>query len=283
VRTLELTCTGSSVKQVFPYGRFYGATHRQVETSAFAFAEVEDFDNIEVPLHTHETAHFLFVIQGEYEALVEDKRRCCFASSMLYYPAGTTHRDHFRKAGERRFLTVSLAFETNKTLLEEMDLIDYAIDFDCMEMSWLGRRICNELQSPDSLSPIVLESMANELLVFAVRNLDRSEKPPSWLKTARELIKDRSAESITIAEVAANAGVHRLHLARAFRRFFGCSPGEYLRKCRIELASNMLLNSKKPLAEIALVSGFADQSQFTQSFKQRTGITPAKFRQIHNS
>jgi AraC family transcriptional regulator len=271
------------LKQVFPLGKFYGAIHRQVETSAFAFAEVEDFDNIEVPLHTHENAHFLFVIKGEYEAMVKDKKHCCSSSAMIYYPAGTTHRDHFYKEGERRFLTVSLTSETNKKLIEEINFIDYSLDFNCVEISWLGKRICRELQSPDSLSPIVLEGMANELLVFAARSLDKSDKPPAWLKTAHELIRDGCVESITITEVAATVGVHPLHLARTFRRFFNCSPGEYLRKCRIELASNLLLNSKKTLAEIALISGFADQSQFTQSFKRSTGITPAKFRQIHNS
>jgi AraC family transcriptional regulator len=271
------------MKQVFPFGRFYGATHRQVETPAFAFAEVEDFDDIEVPLHTHENAHFLFVIEGEYEAMVKDKKRCCSSSAMLYYPAGITHRDHFYTGGERRFLTVSLNSETNKKLLEEMKFIDYPIDFNNPEISWLGKRICSELRSPDSLSSIVLEAMANELLVYSARSLDKSDKPPAWLKTAHELIKDGCSESIRIAEIAATVGVHPLHLARTFRRFFNCSPGEYLRKSRIELASNLLLNSRKTLAEIALISGYADQSQFTHSFKQSTGITPAKFRQAHNS
>lgn len=265
-----------------PFGKFYGVTNSQIEISAFAFAEVEDFNNIEIPLHTHENTHFLFVIEGKYEAVVKDKKQCCPSSTMLYYPAGITHRDHFYSAGERRFLTVSLTSETNTRLLKEISIIDYSVGFNCAETSWLGKRICKELRTLDSLSPIVLEGMANELLVFAARNLDKSEKPPAWLKTARELINDCCSESITIVEIAAAVGVHPLHLARTFRRFFNCSPGEYLRKCRIEQASNMLLNSNKTLVEIALISGFADQSQFTRSFKQSTGITPAKFRELHN-
>ena len=60
------------MNQIFPLGEFYGAAHRQVETPAFAFAEVEDFDNIEVPFHMHENAHFLFAVKGEYEATVKD-------------------------------------------------------------------------------------------------------------------------------------------------------------------------------------------------------------------
>jgi AraC family transcriptional regulator len=126
--------------------------------------------------------------------------------------------------------------------------------------------------------------MANELLVYAARSTaDKSDKPPAWLKQAHELLNDRCSEEVTVAEVADTVGVHPLHLARTFRKFFNCSPGEYLRKCRIELASNLLIGSRKTLVEIALLSGFADQSQFTRRFKQDTGVTPGKFRAAHNS
>jgi glyoxylate utilization-related uncharacterized protein len=78
------------LKQVLPFGKFYGESRKQVETSTFAFAEVEDFGNLEVPFHIHETAHFLFIIKGEYEANLQDKKRLCSPSTILYYPATAT-------------------------------------------------------------------------------------------------------------------------------------------------------------------------------------------------
>lgn len=263
-------------------GEFYGATRKHVEVAAFAFAEVEDFADSRVPRHTHENAHFLYVVRGEYEASVKGEQRRCHSSTMLYYPAGTTHADHFYSRGGK-FLTVSLTPEANQMMLGELKFFERPVDFNDGEISWLGKRICRELRRPDSLSAVVLEAMANELLVYAARNLVESDKPPGWLKLAHELLNDRCGEKVSVAEVAAAVGVHPLHLARTFRRFFHCSPGEYLRKCRIRLASSLLLDSKKTLAEIALVSGFADQSQFTRSFKQHTGNTPANFRRAsHN-
>lgn len=270
------------MKQVLPFGKFYGESRKQIKTSTFAFAEVEDFVNREVPFHTHENAHFLFIIKGEYEANLQDKKRLCSSSETLYYPAGTAHRDHFYNIGERRFITVSLTCEANKELLEEIKLTDYSKDFNDLEVSLAGKRIRKELQAPDNLSPFVLEGIASELLVYAARSLDKSNHPPVWLKAAREFLNDRCHENIKMADIAREVGVHQLHLARAFRRFFGCSPGEYLRQCRIELASNLLLKSKKTLVEIALMSGFSDQSNFTRTFRQNTGITPAQFRRFHN-
>lgn len=263
-------------------GEFYGLRRKQVKSPAFVFAEVEDYVNCTVPMHTHEDTHFLFVVRGEYQASVRNKERFCNSSAMLYYPAGTTHCDHFHNAGGK-FLTISLIPEPNKKLFEEISFFDHSIDFNDPEITWLGKKICRELQSPDSLTSVVLEAMGHELLVFAARMTDKSDKTPGWLKQAYELLNDCCSEEVTIAEIAATVGVHRLHLARTFRKFFNCSPGEYLRQCRINLAGNLLLNSKKTLVEIALTCGYADQSQFTRSFRQATGTTPAKFREIYHS
>lgn len=270
------------MKELFKFGEFYGKTQTQFDTASFIFVEVEDFNNGDVPTHTHETAHFCFIIKGEYESTVKDKLLPCSTLTMLYHPAGTTHRDHFYSEGGQ-FLTISLNPKANKTLLDEIKMFDCSVKFNDGEISWLGKRICKELNCLDNLSPIVLEGMANELLVYATRSSEKSNKPPNWLEKAYGLINDRCNEKITIAEIASTVGVHPLHLARTFRVFFNCSPGEYLRKCRTDFASNLLLNSNKTLAEIALMSGFSDQSQFTQSFKQAVGTTPKKFRTFHNS
>lgn len=268
------------MKQIFSFGTFHGTSRTEIKTSSFAVAEVEDFNDSEVPSHTHENAHFLFVIRGEYEATVKDRKLLCTTSDILYYPAGTTHRDHFCTSNGR-FLTISLNHETHEKWLKDIRFLDYSLNFEDREIISLGKRICRELRSPDEMSPLVLEGMSNELMVYTARSLDKFGKPPVWLKTASELIKDCCMQGITINQIAAEVGVHPLHLARTFRRFYNCSPGEYLRKSRIEFASNLLIYSNKTLVEIALFSGFSDQSQFSRSFKQHTGITPADFRRIN--
>jgi AraC family transcriptional regulator len=72
--------------------------------------------------------------------------------------------------------------------------------------------------------------------------------------------------------------VHPIHLARVFRQHFRCSPGEYLRQCRMERVTQLLARKSLPLAEIALQAGFSDQSQLTHAFKRFAGLTPGAFR-----
>ena len=218
------------------------------------------------------TPIFFSSLAANMKQSLKIKKIFCKSPTVLYYPAGTTHDDHFYTRGGK-FLTVSLTSAANENLFEQISFIDYSVDFDNIEISSLGKRIRQELRSPDSLSSIVLEGMATELLAYASRNPNKSKKVPDWLKSAYELINDCSGESIKITEIAAAVGVHPLYLAHTFRKFFNCSPDEYLRKCRIETASNLLLHSKKTLVQIALISGFGDHNQFTRSFKQRIGLT----------
>ncbi len=108
----------------------------------------------------------------------------------------------------------------------------------------------------------------------------RGRALPGWLRRARELLDDAPAAPLTVADVAAVAGVHPVHLARAFRRAFGCSPGEHLRQRRLARAQALLLTTRLPLAEIALRVGFSDQSRMTHAFAAAVGCAPGRVRRL---
>jgi AraC family transcriptional regulator len=83
--------------------------------------------------------------------------------------------------------------------------------------------------------------------------------------------------------LAQTVGIHPVHLAREFRRFFQCTMGEYVRRLRVESACQEIIKAELPLSEIALKYGFYDQSHFTNIFKQLTGMTPAHYKSVFNS
>jgi AraC family transcriptional regulator len=98
------------------------------------------------------------------------------------------------------------------------------------------------------------------------------------LRRARELLHDRFLETLSLSEIAGHAGVHPVHLARTFRKYYRCSIGEYQRRLRVEHASRQIINSSRSLAAVAVDAGFADQAHFCRVFKNYTGLTPSKFR-----
>jgi AraC family transcriptional regulator len=93
------------------------------------------------------------------------------------------------------------------------------------------------------------------------------------------MLARRFAEKVTLAELGDAVGVHPVHLARAFRKHCGTSIGEHVRALRLEHARDEVL-AGVPLAEVAVRSGFADQSHFTKAFSRAFGIGPAAYRRI---
>ena len=101
---------------------------------------------------------------------------------------------------------------------------------------------------------------------------------PAWLERAREQLDDDWMHTPRLSALARNADVHPVYFSRAFRRRFGCSPGEYLRHCRMERAIGLLHDPNMGLAQVAVACGFVDQSHFTHAFRRNYRCTPAQYR-----
>jgi AraC family transcriptional regulator len=106
-----------------------------------------------------------------------------------------------------------------------------------------------------------------------------SSLAPWRLKRAMDFIEANLAESIGLAEMAASAGLSRMHFAAQFRAATGMRPHAYLLRRRIERAQHMLAVLTSPLVEVAFEVGFKSQSHFTTVFARYVGETPKGWRQ----
>ncbi len=265
------------------FGSFIGKLCKRIKFREFSFSEMSDCADEEIPLHTHEDTHFLLVVEGVYITSARNIPDFCSASTLIFNPAGTTHRDRFQTKGGR-FFTVSLESESLARLQGANNLITHSIGFPDSEVSWLGSRLYKELQMMDSASPLVMEGMALELLGHTMRRQTGSGKlPPRFLQLAYELIHDRFADSLTTGEIAQIVGVHPVYLVRAFRKHYRTTIGEYQRKLRTEFACRQISATDLSLADIAIAAGFYDQSHFYRIFKQVVGMTPTEYRTISRS
>jgi AraC-like DNA-binding protein len=106
----------------------------------------------------------------------------------------------------------------------------------------------------------------------------RGGLPPAAIRRIQEYVDTHLSENVDLAVLAGIAGLSVFHFAREFKRTAGVTPHYYLLKKRVERAKNLLSRSDLSLAEIALASGFSDQSHFTRRFRQILGATPREFR-----
>jgi AraC family transcriptional regulator len=145
----------------------------------------------------------------------------------------------------------------------------------------LGRKLAAELRAQDSSWGLAAEGLALELLALAGRAWpDTRPVRASWLRDVRDLVDERIPQQPTLTELANVVGVHRVHLARSFRREYGVTVARYARTLRLDWAAQRLMEGDSTLAEVAAGAGFADQSHFTRAFRQYAGVTPGRYRDL---
>jgi AraC family transcriptional regulator len=106
---------------------------------------------------------------------------------------------------------------------------------------------------------------------------------PKWrLIRVLRYIEMNIGESITLANLAATAGLSRMYFAKQFRVSTGVRPHDFVLRKRIERAQQLLGATSDTLVEIALSVGFQTQAHFTTVFKKIAGNTPCQFRREHS-
>jgi AraC-like DNA-binding protein len=98
------------------------------------------------------------------------------------------------------------------------------------------------------------------------------------LLRAKDLADARYAEPLTVADLAAAAGLSRAHFSREFRQAFGESPHQYLLTRRLERAAALLRTTDWPITDICFAVGSSSLGSFTTTFRRVYGRTPAAYR-----
>ena len=147
------------------------------------------------------------------------------------------------------------------------------------DVSLLVTRIIRELNEPDTTSALTLEGLACALIgEVSRRRPSIDSKRPTWLPRAPDRLREEYRDPPSVGELASDAGVHRSHFARAFRRYSGCTVAEFVRRLRIDWAAEQLRLEGCTLSELSIQAGFGDQAHFTRTFKRMTGVTPGEYR-----
>lgn len=108
-----------------------------------------------------------------------------------------------------------------------------------------------------------------------VRDLPRLDSNELGLVTA--FIEDNLDATIRLTDLAEVVRVSRFHFARMFKQSTGLTATAFVERCRMERARSLIAETGIPLAEIAVMTGFADQSHFTRRFHRHAGCTPAAY------
>ncbi|HET7206379.1 MAG TPA: helix-turn-helix transcriptional regulator [Terriglobales bacterium] len=250
-----------------------GNTLREKQSGAFRIIEKSYSADAALALHEHETAYVSFLLAGAYVEVTQHEERNCSAGTVIWHPRAEAHADRFHSGGGH-MLDLEIDPAWLEDAAQELKPVLRARMFRGGLPYSLGLRMYREL-SDDSYR---VQDVVTELLGFFFTGPSESN-PPDWFNRALRICNDMEEQQVSLASLALAVGVHPVHVARSFRRFQGYTFGDHLTKIRIRKAFELLLNSKRPIVEVAYACGFADHAHLCRVFKHSTGLTPSAFRE----
>ena len=172
------------------------------------------------------------------------------------------------------FTEMLKAYDINDRVIRGLDLSEFFEELFKFEDQYLSN---DELYIP-----------ASKLIFGAIMDIALHKKndvistSANLASKVRFLLNKSITKRITIDDIAKKFYRSKNDIIRQFKKKYDTTPHNYLVDMRISMAKNLLVNSKKTLAEIATHLCFSSEYHFSNAFKKKVGISPNEFRKRHN-
>jgi len=257
-----------------------GQLIRRRVVGPFTLSEIVYPAELSLPKHAHRQAYVTFVIEGGLHETYSSGAIACRTGAVRFLPAAEVHENWF-EAGAR-----CLHIGSDPVVLAQLHqrpvIPEKPVEINGLGTTWLAHRLYAEFSRQDAASAMAIEGLILEILAEIARSETQQNGvlAPQWLKRATEIVETRFLQRLSLVDIASEVGVHYVHLSRQFHKYNRCTVGELIRKRRVQYACQLLAYSSTPLAEIALICGFSDQSHLSFLFKRYMGMSPSKFRNL---
>ena len=261
-------------KSASPSPGTHGGVRCYGTTGSFLVSQTHHRRGLRIGPHEHEAASLNFVLQGCYDETFRSTKEGHSEDTLLFKPGGARHKNQF-DGSDAKCLLIEIDDERLNEILGKHVCRDPLVTRD-PRLSVMATRILHEVQERDESSSMIVE----ELSIALFQSMEN--EPPVEIRTkvlqVEELLRETYRQPWSLSGVAQAVEIHPAHLGRAFRARFGCTVGEFVRHLRVLQVVRELRDSDKPIAQIALETGFADQSHCTRVFRSLVHDSPGRFR-----
>ena len=248
--------------------------------------------------HWHNDVEFLVTLKGTAEHSVNGKLFTLHAGETIFVNSRQMH--YARPAGEE--LSEILCILINPRMLSMSPFFDstYVLpvtqnsNMPCLILrennGWQGEIVhnLNEMyrQSKHPAAHLKIHGLFCYIWSLIYENMpesapqNRSDTADlTAIETMLELIENRYAGRLPLAEIAAAGHVCESKCCRLFRKYVQKTPTLYLTHYRLGKAAELLVSTDDSVTEIAFACGFSGASYFTETFRKCFGITPTEYRE----
>ncbi len=183
-----------------------------------------------------------------------------------------------------KYIYVIFSGYGEKNLLYHAGLSDKKVTFSFDLSEVMLSNLYNMLNASKNVNKRGYDVTGYFMLVISEIIGKNSERPNTanladyYISKAILFIEDNYFDKITVEDIASYLNIDRTYLYKIFMKNIKMSPTQYLLQFRLERAETMLVHSEMSICDIAMATGFYDQSHFDRRFSTRYGVSPRKYR-----
>jgi AraC-like DNA-binding protein len=230
------------------------------------------FINKNFPSHFHQCWSLAYIESGSQNVVYNNSEFMVSKNAIQLIPPYSIHKNWGNQNNPWTYKALYISDDVIKSVSKKINSDYYYLASFPYFLSYYT----SELEINEASIFKIVENIFLDALNYVEQSGSQKNKDDSFDDILNYLSLNYN-QSITLEALQKKFKVNKFKLQKSFKKSIGLTPLEYLTTIRIE-NSKKLFYGNVPLVEIALESGFYDQSHFTNSFKKYVGVTPGDYK-----
>ena len=233
------------------------------------------------PGESHPMLELTYVDQGSIHSVADGQDLLLKQGEMVLYAPDQWHMQYADIGIAPRFVTLSFEAEglpldmlTNRVINPSQ----YAIS--------LLRQMLKEQETADDYAQDMVLNLLSQLLVTLLRSSTEAEPLRSAhclnnenaiIRRAQQYISANVRKALSVPLVAKNSDVSPSYLTSLFHKHLQISPGEYIRRIKLQESKQMIREGNMNFTQIAQELHYSTIHHFSRQFKEKFGVSPSEY------
>ncbi|MCE5279368.1 MAG: AraC family transcriptional regulator [Planctomycetaceae bacterium] len=218
--------------------------------------------------HAHQHHEIIAVESGAMRAEIDGRTLTAGAGDVLFYHAGVPHTEWTDP--HRAATTLCLSYSGQSQTLADCTHDDNGRVRQMLR--WIDQDRAAGTAGDRARTRAIIAAIVAELSHLA------ASLQPTLVTQTRLYVQEHLAGRITLADLAARASLSKYHFIRRYRELASCTPGQDVRRMRIERARSLVVSTPWPLRHIAEQVGLSSEFHLSRLFRQHLGVCPTALR-----
>jgi AraC-like DNA-binding protein len=231
----------------------------------------------------HPVTELTYVDQGSMHSVVDGQDLLLEQGDIAIYAPGQWHMQYADMGVAPRFVTIS--FSVTDDALEKLKNRKFKAPQKAVT---LLQTMLRETEKDDEYAQGMILALLTQLLLVLLRQADGPTEDKlrasnaihsenEIIRRAQQYISSHVRDKLTVPVVAANVEVSASYLTALFHKNLQLSPGEYIRRVKLQESKLMIRENAMNFTEIAATLQYSTVHHFSRQFKEKFGITPSEY------